>query len=133
MFTSSSGTIRHITMLPLLFLLFPSVLTQTCFVNESWGNLTYSFVNAATFSTDDFFEIIGTITADGCASFRAYQTIESNTTSCFAAPVEITQQVETVTYIYEDCPLTWNGTVTVVCCPLQQRFKVERGTMDTDG
>lgn len=55
-------------------------------------------------------------------SFRAYQTIEAAPfMSCFAAPVEVTvgnwANVETVTYIYEGCPVpteSFGPTITVV-------------------
>ena len=82
-------------------------------------NLLASFTSAAaTSATVDYFEIVGTFTlqpAGDCpTSFRAYQTIElAPSISCFAAPVEVTfsgntgptNVVETVTYIYKDCPV----------------------------
>ena len=84
-----------------------------------------SFTNTIAYATLGYFEVVGTLTlpagGDCPSSWRAYQTIEAGTTSCFAAPVVITAgpaNVVTVTYIYEDCPANTEiiaETITVVC------------------
>ena len=61
--------------------------------------------------TPEYFEVVGTLTlptsGDCPSSWRAFQTIEAGTTSCFALPVVITaaaSNVITVTYTYPECP-----------------------------
>jgi hypothetical protein len=106
-------------------------------------NLVASFTNTFSYATDGYFEIVGTLTlptsGDCPSSWRAYQTIEAGTTSCFAAPIVVTagpSSVVTVTYIYEDCPANMEEiarTITVVCFILCISLTLERVTLDSDG